>query len=107
MKKTALLILFILFCSTNIFALEKDTLYKYAKLDLCLSAGSTETYDKEGDEIALSIEISDKNDVINWSSVFSRIKSRGVRDILIICNVCGETLKNINDNLEKLKKAND
>ena len=50
MKKTALLILFILFCSTNVFALEKDTLYKYAKLDLCLSAGSTETYDKEGDE---------------------------------------------------------
>jgi opacity protein-like surface antigen len=50
MKKTALLILFVLFCSTNIFALEKDTLYKYAKLDFCLSAGSTETYDKEGDE---------------------------------------------------------
>ena len=50
MKKTALLILFVIICTTNVFALENDTLYKYVKLDLCLSAGSTETYDKEGDE---------------------------------------------------------
>ena len=48
-----------------------------------------------GDEIALSVEICDKGEGLNWTSVFSRIKSRGVRDILIICNVSGESLKRI------------
>ena len=50
MKKVALLILFVFVCTTNVFALEDDTLYKYVNLDLCLSAGSTETYDQDGDK---------------------------------------------------------
>jgi opacity protein-like surface antigen len=48
MKKIFLLFLFVLFCSTNVFALEDDILYKYVNLDACLSAGTTETYDKKG-----------------------------------------------------------
>ncbi|MBR3627330.1 MAG: hypothetical protein IKN42_00620, partial [Elusimicrobia bacterium] len=48
MKKLFLLFLFILFCSTNVFALEDDVLYKYVNLDACLSMGSTETYDNKG-----------------------------------------------------------
>ena len=49
MKKIIALILFVFICSTNVFALEDDTLYKYINLDTCLSMGSTETYDNKGD----------------------------------------------------------
>ena len=50
MKKIIFLLLFIFVCSTNVFALEDDVLYKYINLDACLSMGSTQTYDNEGDE---------------------------------------------------------
>ena len=50
MKKISFLILFFLIFTANVFALEDDTLYKYINLDTCLSVGSTETYDKKGNE---------------------------------------------------------
>ena len=50
MKKISFLILFFLIFTANTFALEDDTLYKYINLDACLSVGSTETYDKKGNE---------------------------------------------------------
>ena len=50
MKKIVLLLLFVFICGTNVFALEDDVLYKYINLDTCLSMGSTQTYDNEGDE---------------------------------------------------------
>ena len=53
MKKIIFLILFVLVCSTNVFALEDDVLYKYVNFDACLSAGTTETYDKKGNERAM------------------------------------------------------
>ena len=47
MKKIIVLLLFVFICTTNVFALEDDVLYKYVNLDTCLSVGSTETYDNK------------------------------------------------------------
>ena len=57
MKKFYLSILFValfVFVSTsNVFALEDDTLYKYVNFDACLSAGTTETYDQNDNKRAM------------------------------------------------------
>lgn len=50
MKKILFLILLIFICSTNLLALEDNILYKYINFDACLSVGTTETYDKKGNE---------------------------------------------------------
>lgn len=50
MKKIIFLILFILFFSTNVFALEDDFLYKYINIDACLSIGTAQTYNDKDEE---------------------------------------------------------
>ena len=50
MKKIFFSFLFFLTCTSNLFALEDDFLYKYLNVDTCLSVGSTKTYDNKGYE---------------------------------------------------------
>lgn len=54
MKKIIFLLILVFVCSTNLFALEDDVLYKYINVDACLSAGTTDTYDDKGDERSMA-----------------------------------------------------
>lgn len=50
MKKIIFLLVLVFVCTTNLFALEDDVLYKYINFDLCLSMGATKTHDKDNNE---------------------------------------------------------
>lgn len=54
MKKIIFLLVLVFVCSTNLFALEDDVLYKYINVDACLSVGTTDTFDNENDKRSMA-----------------------------------------------------